>query len=147
MTVCYWYEEYLPLEGLPEFNRLHAKLVFGDDSVPLQSGKICSIQGISGTGCLRLAAEFCKRFIPDAAIYLPATTWATHWNIFRDAGIETESYSYVDSSGLFIDFEGLMEDLCNCPEGSIVLLHMVAHNPTGIDPSEQQWRDILEVVR
>jgi aspartate/tyrosine/aromatic aminotransferase len=96
---------------------------------------------------LRLAAEFCKRFMPEAAIYLPSVTWQTHFGIFQDAGIETETYSYLDSTGLGLDFEGMLTDLYNCPEGSVVLLHMCAHNPTGIDPSEQQWRDILEVIR
>jgi hypothetical protein len=32
--------------------------------------------------------------------------------------------------------------LQNAPDGSFFLLHACAHNPTGVDPTEEQWREI-----
>ncbi|UYV67392.1 GOT1 [Cordylochernes scorpioides] len=36
--------------------------------------------------------------------------------------------------------------LQNAPRGSAVVLHMCAHNPTGVDPTPEQWRAIADVV-
>ena len=33
------------------------------------------------------------------------------------------------------------------PEGSIVLLHACAHNPTGVDPTPEQWKEISDIVK
>jgi aspartate aminotransferase, cytoplasmic len=44
-------------------------------------------------------------------------------------------------------FAGLVEDLSAAPEGSIVLLHACAHNPTGVDPTPEQWEQIRQLVR
>ncbi len=41
----------------------------------------------------------------------------------------------------------MLEDLRQAPEGSIVLLHACAHNPTGVDPTPEQWRGILQTVQ
>jgi len=43
--------------------------------------------------------------------------------------------------------QGMLEDLQNAPEGSIVVLHACAHNPTGVDPTPQQWQGILKTVQ
>ena len=37
--------------------------------------------------------------------------------------------------------------LQNAPEGSIFIFHACAHNPTGVDPTKEQWKDILTVVK
>ena len=41
----------------------------------------------------------------------------------------------------------MCEDLHNAPVGSVVLLHACAHNPTGVDPTPEQWQGILKVVQ
>lgn len=51
---------------------------------------------------------------------------------------------YTSSLPLLI---GLMEDLGSAPSGAIVLLHACAHNPTGVDPSLQQWEQIRQLMR
>lgn len=42
---------------------------------------------------------------------------------------------------------GLLEDLGSAPSGAIVLLHACAHNPTGVDPTTQQWEQIRQLMR
>lgn len=132
---------------MPEFISAHAKLVFGEDSEAIINKRVASCQAVSGTGSLRLGAEFLKKFAPVAKVYIPNVTWVNHWQIFEEVGIEAIPYSYLDSTGLQLDFEGFIRDLFNCPEGSVVLLHMIAHNPSGIDPSPEQWLKILETVK
>ncbi len=41
----------------------------------------------------------------------------------------------------------MLEDLDKAPNEQIVLLHVCAHNPTGVDPTDEQWGKILEVVK
>ena len=119
------------------------------ESPAVAAGRIHSIQCVGGTGALRLAFEFLKRVQPGAAIYIPSSTWPTHPKILQHAGVEFQTYRYLKqtSSQLSFDFDGMLEDLGHCPEGSVILLHMVAHNPSGFDPSEAQWLDILNVVQ
>lgn len=44
-------------------------------------------------------------------------------------------------------FTGLLQDLGAAPPGAIVLLHACAHNPTGVDPTIQQWEQIRQLMR
>lgn len=41
----------------------------------------------------------------------------------------------------------MLKDLQSAPEGAIVVLHACAHNPTGVDPTPEQWRGILKAVQ
>lgn len=42
---------------------------------------------------------------------------------------------------------GLLEDLGSAPSGAIILLHACAHNPTGVDPTLEQWEQIRQLMR
>jgi len=140
-------KEYLPITGLPEFTKNATKLAYGADSAPLNANAIAATQSISGTGALRIGGTFLARFYPNSkVIYLPVPSWGNHTPIFRDSGLEVRGYRYFDKKTVGLDFEGLKEDLKNAPEKSIVLLHACAHNPTGVDPTPAQWKDISDIV-
>ncbi|KAL0951110.1 hypothetical protein HGRIS_007847 [Hohenbuehelia grisea] len=141
-------KEYLPIPGLPEFTKLAAKLAYGAESVPLQQNAVAVTQSISGTGALRIGGAFLARHYPHAKIiYLPVPSWGNHTPIFRDSGLEVRGYRYFDKKTVGLDFEGLKADLKAAPEQSIVLLHACAHNPTGVDPTKQQWAEISDIVK
>ncbi|KAL5494895.1 AAT1 [Sanghuangporus weigelae] len=141
-------KEYLPITGLPEFTKNAAKLAYGGESKPLVSNSISVTQSISGTGALRIGGAFLARFYPHTkVIYLPVPSWGNHTPIFRDSGLEVRGYRYFDKKTVGLDFAGLKEDLQNAPERSIVLLHACAHNPTGIDPTPEQWKEISDIVK
>ena len=88
-----------------------------------------------------------NRFYPSKTIYLPAPTWGNHIPIFKDSGLEVKQYRYYDKKTVGLDFAGMKEDIQGLAEGSIVLLHACAHNPTGVDPTKEQWKEIAEVVK
>ncbi|KAK0198397.1 glutamic oxaloacetic transaminase AAT1 [Armillaria mellea] len=141
-------KEYLPITGLPEFTKNAAKLAYGADSIPLSQGAIAVTQSISGTGALRIGGAFLARHYPHSkVIYLPTPSWGNHTPIFRDSGLEVRNYRYFDKGTVGLDFEGLKADLKAAPEQSIVLLHACAHNPTGIDPTPEQWKEISDIVQ
>jgi len=123
-------------------------LAYGADSEPLKSGAVAITQSISGTGALRIGAAFLARHYPHSkVIYLPVPSWGNHTPIFRDSGLEIRGYRYFDKNTVGLDFDGLVTDLRAAPERSIVLLHACAHNPTGVDPTTEQWAEISNIVK
>jgi aspartate aminotransferase len=135
--------EYLPIGGLKDFVSESVKLAYGDD-VPLKN--VAAVQSLSGTGSCRLFADFQRRFMPHSAIYIPSPTWSNHHNIWADAGVPQKTYRYYKASTKGLDFEGLMEDVKAAPSGSSFLLHACAHNPTGVDPTPEQWQELSQLM-
>ena len=41
----------------------------------------------------------------------------------------------------------MLEDIDKAKNESILLLHVCAHNPTGVDPTPEQWRQILDLTK
>ncbi|KAL7007640.1 aspartate transaminase aat1 [Cystobasidiomycetes sp. EMM_F5] len=141
-------KEYLPITGYPEFTKHAALLAYGKDSKPLKDGTIAITQSISGTGALRIGGAFLQRFYEHSKeIYLPTPTWGNHIPIFKDSGLNVKQYRYYDKNTVGLDFKGMLEDIKTVPEKSIILLHACAHNPTGVDPTKEQWKEIAAAVK
>jgi aspartate aminotransferase len=141
-------KEYAGITGVPAFTKAAAELAYGADSAAIKEGRIAITQSISGTGALRLAAAFLERFYPAGKkIYIPSPSWANHTAVFKDSGLEVEKYRYYNKDTIGLDFEGLIADIKAAPAKSIILLHACAHNPTGIDPTEAQWREISKAMK
>lgn len=143
-------KEYTGITGVPEFTALTAKLAFGDNCAALAEERVVVSQSISGTGALRLGADFINRFYPadtNRVVYLPSPTWGNHGAIFKDARLEVRTYRYFDKATNGLDLKGMIEDLQNAPESSIILLHACAHNPTGVDPQQAEWKSIEQVIK
>jgi len=138
--------EYAPIGGDPAFTKVAANLLFGADSKEIKENRVVTVQTISGTGALRVAGQFLKKFLPNADIYLPEPTWGNHKPIFKDSGFGLKNYTYYDGKG-GLDFAGLQKDLEAAPNNSIVLLHACAHNPTGVDPSQDQWKELSKLFK
>lgn len=140
--------EYLDQLGLPAFRELATGMLLGKDSAVIADGRAFGVQCLSGTGSLRVAADFLVRHGKFSTIYVSAPTWPNHNLIFKHAGFkEIKQYRYWDAAQRKINFEGLLEDLDKAPADSVVSLHACAHNPTGMDPTQDQWRAIAEVVK
>ncbi|KAM7437581.1 Golgi Transport [Porites harrisoni] len=142
--------EYLSIDGLGSFTQAACKLCLGGDSPAIAENRVCGAQGISGTGSLRLGMEFLKRFHCSDVVYLSKPTWGNHRKMLLGTGYKAENikeYRYFDSASKSLDFSGMCEDLKNAPENSIVLLHACAHNPTGVDPNQDQWKEIAEIMK
>lgn len=144
--------EYLPITGLPMFCEVATQLCLGSDSAAITENRAGGIQALSGTGSLRIGAEFLSRFYrvhePNTAVCFPNPTWGNHDAIFRYCGFnDRRKYRYWDAKNRCLDLEGMVEDLSNMPEYSIVLLHSCAHNPTGVDPTKDQWKQIAEACK
>lgn len=134
--------EYLPMGGSVKMVEESIKLAYGENADVLKDKRVAAVQALSGTGACRLFAEFQKRFRPESQIYIPVPTWANHHNIWRDANVPQRTFHYYHPETRGLDFASLMDDVKNAPNGSFFLLHACAHNPTGVDPTEEQWKEI-----
>ncbi|KAL9230290.1 hypothetical protein vseg_005663 [Gypsophila vaccaria] len=140
-------KEYLPIEGLAAFNKATAELLFGAGNPVITEQRVATVQSLSGTGSLRLAAGLIERYFPGAKVLISSPTWGNHKNIFNDARVPWSEYRYYDPKTVGLDFEGMISDIKAAPEGSFILLHGCAHNPTGIDPTPAQWEKIADVIQ
>ncbi|KAL7752265.1 ribosomal RNA processing protein [Sorochytrium milnesiophthora] len=139
--------EYLPIEGLKSMTDAAAKLILGKDSPIIKEERYCSSQTISGTGAVRMGADFLARYKKGATVLLSNPTWANHRAIFLEAGFtDVQDYSYYHPETRGLDLDGMLTSLKNAPDGSIVVLHACAHNPTGVDPTTEQWKQIADVM-
>lgn len=140
--------EYQPIAGQKSYTGAAAKLILGEDSPAFAEGRVVAVQTISGTGANHTAAAFLAKYHNKGAIcLLSKPTWANHKAIFNNVGIQVAEYPYWNPSTRGLDLEGMLAALENAPEQSIVLLHACAHNPTGVDPTREQWQRIADVVQ
>ncbi|KAJ5556307.1 hypothetical protein N7513_002159 [Penicillium frequentans] len=140
--------EYLSIGGLPDLTAAAQKLIVGADSPAIKEKRICTLQTISGTGAVHLGGLFLAKFHPQKpTIYLSNPTWANHHQIFSNVGLNIATYPYFSTKTKGLDFDGMMQSIKNAPNGSVILLHACAHNPTGVDPTQDQWREIAAAMR
>ncbi len=135
---------YLGIDGLQRYKELVTELVLGE-IVP--ADRVCTTQTPGGTGALKVAADFLATNFRGARIWLSTPTWPNHPAIFEKAGLATESFPYLAADKTSLDFDRLIETLeRDGKPGDTICLHACCHNPTGIDPTSEQWSDIAELT-
>ena len=137
---------YLGIDGMPEFGEHAQRLLFGAGHEIIESGRAVTAQTPAGTAALRVAAEFLHEAFPSARIWCSRPTWPNHPSVFAAAGIEVAEYRYFDPATNGLDLDGFLDDLAAIPAGDIVCLHACCHNPTGVDPSPDDWLRVADIV-
>ena len=138
---------YLPIDGIAAYDAAVKSLVFGADSEPVKSGRVATVQGIGGTGGLKIGADFLKKLNPNAKVLISDPSWENHRALFRNAGFTVETYRYYDAATRGVDFAGMLADISAAPAGTIILLHACCHNPTGYDITAAQWDQIIAAIK
>lgn len=138
---------YLPIDGIPGYVKAVQALVFGAASPALAEGRVVTAQTLGGTGALRIAADFLKRFNADAEVWISDPSWENHRTLFEAAGFKVNTYPYYDPVTRGLDFAAMTAALEALPARSIVVLHVCCHNPTGADLSPAQWARVIGIVQ
>ncbi len=138
---------YLPIDGIVAYDAAVKSLVFGADSDVVTSGRVATVQGIGGTGGLKIGADFLKKLNPNAKVLISDPSWENHRALFTNAGFEVESYRYYDAANRGVDFAGMLADLNAAAPGTIILLHACCHNPTGYDITPAEWDQVIAAVQ
>ncbi|RZT39502.1 amino acid aminotransferase [Cupriavidus agavae] len=138
---------YLPMSGMVGYRQAVQALVFGEDSAARAEGRIATLQTLGGSGALRVGADFLRRYFPRAKMWISDPSWENHRVVFERAGFQVESYPYYDAETGGLKFDAMVAALEAIPQGDVVLLHACCHNPTGVDLNEDQWRQVIGVLK
>ncbi|MBH3173630.1 amino acid aminotransferase [Serratia ureilytica] len=138
-------KNYLGIEGIPAFASCTQELLFGKESPIVADRRARTAQTPGGTGGLRVAADFIANQTSAKRIWISNPSWPNHKNVFSAVGLEVLEYAYYDAANHSLDFDGLLNSLKQAQAGDVVLFHGCCHNPTGIDPTPEQWAQLAEL--
>ncbi len=135
---------YTGLAGDPAFGAALSQLVLGD---AVEADRLAMTAQPGGTGAIHQAMELIKMARPDATVWISNPTWPNHPSIIRHVGLKMAEYRYFDEKTRGLDFAGMIEDLSKAKAGDVVLLHGCCHNPTGANPTPQEWDEIVALLQ
>lgn len=138
---------YLPIDGIAAYDKAVQELLFDAGSEIVNAKRAVTVQALGGTGGLKVGADFLRRFSPGAEVWISDPSWENHRALFEGAGFKVNTYPYYDPASHGLAFDAMVDAMSRIPAGGIVVLHACCHNPTGADPSPEQWDRILDVVR
>ena len=136
-------KSYIGTAGAADFNAAMQALTFGDAA---PGDRLTTIQTPGGSGSLRVAAGMIMRASPDVAVWASEPTWANHVPLLGGAGLKLKPYPYYDTEKHVIKIDEMLATLSTVPAGDVVLLHACCHNPSGLDPSQDEWKAITDVI-
>ncbi|WWC72345.1 uncharacterized protein I206_106307 [Kwoniella pini CBS 10737] len=138
--------EYLGIQGHQEFLKAAAQLILGK-----WSPDIASLHTSGGTGACHMGAVLLKRLFRNSpnppSIYISDPSWENHHSVFRHAGHQTSSYPIYNTQAKSLDFKAMRNFVAQADPNSIFVLHACAHNPTGCDPSPEQWDELAQLFK
>ncbi|MBU9125276.1 aspartate/tyrosine/aromatic aminotransferase [Burkholderia multivorans] len=138
---------YLPIDGIAAYDAAVQKLLLGNDSPLIAAGRVVTAQALGGTGALKIGADFLRTVNPNVRVAISDPSWENHRALFEAAGFEVVAYPYYDAATNGVNFEGMLSALNGYAPGTIVVLHACCHNPTGVDLTEAQWQQVVDVVK
>ena len=138
---------YLPIDGIAAYDTAVKGLVFGADSAIVKEGRVATVQGIGGTGALKIGADFLKKLYPQSKVLISDPSWENHRALFTNAGFTVENYAYYDATTRTVNFPAMLAALKAAAPNSIVVLHACCHNPTGYDITAADWDQVVAAVK
>ena len=139
-------KNYLSIEGYSAYAQACQRLLFGTNNPILETQCLFTAQTPGGTGALRVAADFLSQHTSAKRVWVSNPSWPNHHNIFSASGLEVATYNYYQPETHTLDFSAMLDSLAFAEAGDIVLLHGCCHNPTGIDPTIEQWQQLSELI-
>jgi len=138
---------YVGISGAADYRALVPALLLGADSQQVAAARVISVQTPGGSGALKVACDYLNMLEAGKTLWVSSPTWANHIPVAQDAGLSISEYPYFRASDRGLDFEGMVSHLkSNAKPGDAILLHACCHNPTGVDPSFEQWQILADLV-
>lgn len=110
--------------------------------------QVASCQALSGTGALSLAGSFLYQTLPRGTpVYITEPTWSNHRQVFEAIGFEVREFRWYSAETGRLDLSSVLDAVSQAPPRSIFVFHASAHNPSGCDPSKEEWRQIAAVAK
>ena len=137
---------YMPPLGDPDYLNGIRSLVFGEAGMANLGDRTSAVQTPGGCGAVRLGAEVLHAAAPDATVWVSDPTWPVHIPLMGSVGLQFKTYRYYSAEKKGLDFEAMLADLEAAQAGDVVLLHGCCHNPSGVDPTLEQWGVLAELM-
>jgi len=140
-------KSYLPIPGDPAYGLAVRQMVLGPEHEILASKRAVTVHTPGGTAALRVGGDFIRRNLSCRRIWVSTPTWENHGAVFSAAGLDVSTYPYYNASDKGLAFDAMTGALEKVPAGDVVLFHVCCHNPTGIDPTQDQWRQLAGISK
>ena len=137
---------YMPPQGDPDYLAGIRSLVLGDVGMASLGDRSSAVQTPGGCGAVRLGAEVLHAAAPTATVWVSDPTWPVHIPLMGSVGLQFKTYRYYSSEMKGLDFDAMISDLEDARSGDVVLLHGCCHNPSGVDPTKEQWATLAELL-
>lgn len=137
---------YLPISGDQFFLEESAKLVLGNNLYAENKNQLIKQGTDGGTNGIFIWASLIKFINPKPTIIISNPTWENHKKIFNHCGFNIVEYNHVNSLGLF-DFNSFSKVVSKYPNSYVLLHGGSTHNPTGINPSVEEWKKISHMLK
>ena len=137
---------YMPPQGDPDYLAGIRSLVLGEVGMASLGDRSSAVQTPGGCGAVRLGAEVLHAAAPTATVWVSDPTWPVHIPLMGSVGLQFKTYRYYSSEMKGLDFDAMISDLQEARSGDVVLLHGCCHNPSGVDPTKEQWATLAELL-
>ena len=137
---------YMPPQGDPDYLAGIRSLVLGEVGMASLGDRSSAVQTPGGCGAVRLGAEVLHAAAPTATVWVSDPTWPVHIPLMGSVGLQFKTYRYYSSEKKGLDFDAMISDLQDARSGDVVLLHGCCHNPSGVDPTKEQWATLAELL-
>jgi len=137
---------YMPPQGDPDYLAGIRSLVLGEVGMASLGDRSSAVQTPGGCGAVRLGAEVLHAAAPTATIWVSDPTWPVHIPLMGSVGLQFKTYRYYSPEMKGLDFDAMISDLEDARSGDVVLLHGCCHNPSGVDPTKEQWATLAELL-
>ena len=137
---------YMPPQGDPDYLTGVRSLIFGEAGMAALGDRTSAVQTPGGCGAVRLGAEVLHAAAPGATVWVSDPTWPVHIPLMGSVGLQFKTYRYYSPEMKGLDFEAMLADLEAAQAGDVVLLHGCCHNPSGVDPTLEQWGVLAELM-
>ena len=137
---------YMPPQGDPDYLAGIRSLVLGEVGMASLGDRSSAVQTPGGCGAVRLGAEVLHAAAPTATVWVSDPTWPVHIPLMGSVGLQFKTYRYYSPEMKGLDFDAMISDLEDARSGDVVLLHGCCHNPSGVDPTKEQWATLAELL-
>jgi aspartate aminotransferase len=126
-----------------------AGILFRENAGTVRSKRVTFVQAISGTESIHLGALFisqCASF-RDKKVYVGTPAWGNYEPLFNLVGLDVVKYRYYDAKRGVVNFSSVLNAVSQAPEGSIFVLQGCCHNPSDLDLTQTQWRQLAQAMK
>lgn len=137
---------YLPISGDTNFLDESTKLIFGNNLYNKFNQKLAKQGVVGGTNGIYLWANLISQKDKKPSIIVSHPTWENHYKIFENFGFKIIKFPQLDKNNNF-NFKALEKVIINNPNSYVLFQGGPTHNPTSVNPSNEEWKLLSKLLK